>query len=137
MFVVKLTWDKWDWDKPDADQLEQFALSSPSVPDIEKAIRRLDGKHFSLVVIYGDGEAHMAIAGGNSDQYIVSASYDNERFFTPENSDKDTKPVYLFAGGQRGDYPENMVTNLEASLAAARIFAENCTLDPSLTWTEK
>ena len=131
MFAVELTWDQWEGTE------EEGVLLSPSLDDIERAIRRLDGEIFSLVTVAGKGDAHLAIGGGSLDQYVVYATYDNEKFFRPLSAKEGAETVHLVAGGQPGDYPAHTIINLEASLTAARTFAESGTLDPSLTWFEE
>ena len=57
-------------------------VENPSWPEIEAAIRRLDGDSYSLLLL-GIGPAevpHMAIGGGDQGRYIVYATPDNKVF---------------------------------------------------------
>ena len=51
-------------------------VASPTVYQIEDAIRRLDGQRATLISLETDGEARMWIGGGEENMYICSATFD-------------------------------------------------------------
>lgn len=76
MFVSNLSVEKWVGNKN-----EGYLIENPSFNQVEEAIGELDGKTKTLVTL-GDDEAYMSIGGGNSGKYIVTATLDNESFYT-------------------------------------------------------
>jgi len=111
-------------------------LENPAWADIEDAIRRLDGKTCSLLIL-GIGEPpvpHMAIGGGERGQYIVYATTDNVAFHKLINPQAPPGKCLLVAGGQRGNYDRELCITMAEVLRAARRYAERGELDPALSW---
>jgi hypothetical protein len=51
------------------------------------------------------------------------------------SADQSQSKVFLFIGGQEGDYEKEIVVNLDLALAAAKFFADHGDLaNPSLQW---
>lgn len=132
MFISALSADEW------AGVFNQgYTIEHPSLEQIESAIRMLDGQIRTLVTIEAEDETHMAIGGGSSGQYVVYATFDNQRFATlvaSNSRSSSNRAVVLVAGGQSGDYPERHCVDIEAALRAARAFAVNGSLDSDSTW---
>ena len=129
MYAKALWTDYWRGTACDGDQ-----IAHPSVEDIEVAITRLDGKYRTIVTIKGDEDAHLAVGGGASGQYVVYATFDNKRFSTLMSAEPSDSQTLLLVGGQQGDYPRNIVVDLPLALAAANAFAETGQIDPGLRW---
>ena len=129
MYAKALWTDYWRGTACDGDQ-----IAHPSVEDIEVAITRLDGKYRTIVTIKGDEDAHLAVGGGASGQYVVYATFDNKRFSTLMSAEPSDSQTLLLVGGQQGDYPRNIVVDLPIALAAAKAFAETGQIDPGLRW---
>jgi hypothetical protein len=129
MYAKALWTDYWRGTACDGDQ-----IAHPSVEDIEVAITRLDGKYRTIVTIKGDEDAHLAVGGGASGQYVVYATFDNKRFSTLMSAEPSDSQTLLLVGGQQGDYPRNIVVDLPLALAAAKAFAETGQIDPGLRW---
>jgi hypothetical protein len=112
---------------------------NPGWTEIEAAIRRLDGKTCSLVVIaFGDSDApHMAIGGGGSGKYLVYGTLDNMTFRNLINPAAPIGRCFLVAGGQRGEYAEKHCVGLSDALRAAKTYAETGQYDSALRWEEK
>jgi hypothetical protein len=116
----------------DTDQRE---LTNPSWPDIENAIRQLNGNDRSLVSFRsGIPVPHMAIGGGSNGKYIVYATHDNITFYTMAGADKTAGKVIFVAGGQPGDYPIRNCVSLESALRAAKVYAEEGRVDSNFEW---
>jgi Immunity protein Imm1 len=109
-------------------------IADPSLQDIATAIERLDGKHHTLAILKGDGDAHLAVGGGANGQYVVFATFDNVRLFTLTSPEQPDSKVPLCVGGQEGDYSKNTVVDFPAALAAAKRFAETGQIDSALQW---
>jgi hypothetical protein len=117
----------------DSDPTE---LQDPTWSQIETAISRLDGATCTLVCL-GIGPPpvpHMAIGGGEGNNYIVYATVDNEVFYTLVNPEAPQGKRMLKVGGQVGDYALKMCVGLAEALRAARTYAETGQTDASLTW---
>ena len=77
MFVSKLYTDKWIGNKNEENFIEH-----PNWQQIKTAICNLDGKSKTLVSLETDDQSYMMIGGGNDGQYIVTATLDNEIFYS-------------------------------------------------------
>src|ERR1700694_2166654 len=129
MYTNAIVTDLWS-----GVRCEESSIMNPSWEDIEIAIKRLDGKHRTIVTIKGEEEAHLTVGGGAGGQYVVYATFDNANYFTLMSNDQSQSKVMLFVGGQEGDYPKNIVVDLHPALAAARTFAEIGQIDRDLAW---
>ncbi|ALF52036.1 hypothetical protein ACX27_02885 [Nostoc piscinale CENA21] len=77
MFVSKLYTDKWPGNKN-----EETVIENPNWQQIKTAICELDGKSKTLVSLEADDQSYMMIGGGNHGQYIVTATLDNDIFYS-------------------------------------------------------
>jgi hypothetical protein len=132
MFAKILSTDLWGGptDVGDAD------VSAPSWNQIETAIRALDGKRRTMVILGGDGESHLAIGGGSSNCFVVYMTFDNMHFFNLLSRDRADKTATLFVGGQHSQFPDNTVVDIALALRAAKTFAETGQPDPSCMWSK-
>ena len=119
------------------DDSNATELENPSWDQIEKAIRRLDGKRCTLVSLgIGDPVPHMGIAGGGDGKYIVYVTPDNMRFHTLINPSAPPGKCMLVAGGQLGDYECKKCVSLREVLQAAKTYAETGQIDLGLKWAQ-
>ena len=117
------------------DDSDATEVKNPSWEQIETAIRRLDGKTCTLVILgVGDPVPHMAIGGGGDGKYIVYATTDNLSFQTLVNPSAPPGKCMLVAGGQAGDYALKICVGLQEALLAAKTYAETGEVDSGLTW---
>ena len=77
MFVSKLYTDNWK-----GNRNEENFIENPNWQQIKTAICELDGHIKTLVSLEVDDESYMMIGGGNFDKYIVTATLDNEVFYS-------------------------------------------------------
>jgi hypothetical protein len=110
-------------------------VDNPSWQVIEAAINALDGKLRTVITISGEGEAHMAVGGGDSGQYVVYATFDNANFFTLLSLDQSEGKLLLDVG-QEGYYDKQIVVDLQSALTAAKTFAEHGRIDTTLEWRD-
>jgi hypothetical protein len=132
MYVKSLQYDNWENARGTDERID-----NPSLTDIELAIRAIDGKRRQGVILVGVGDAHLAVGGGLGGQFVVYATFDNERFFSLTSNDNRGSSVRLLVGGQEGEYPSHMIVNLDHALAAAQAFARSGQLAPQLQWSDK
>jgi hypothetical protein len=128
-YVRQLVTDHWI-----GVQNKETELCDPSWSDIEAAIRNLDGKGRTTATLLSDGDAHLTVGGGENGQFVVYATCDGLYFFSLAVDDRSSDNVFLFVGGQTGDYPKNTVVDIALALRAARAFTDSGNLDPSLRW---
>ncbi|MDC3982186.1 Imm1 family immunity protein [Polyangium jinanense] len=128
MSALSIHGDKWHGVLND-----EWHVDRPSWDDVDKAIRRLDAKTYTIVTVQGPGEQHLAIGGG-SGRYIVYATFDNCEFWNLLSTDSTNGMVLLNAGGQEGDYPAAQIVDQEQARTAARTFLLDLRLEPSLRW---
>jgi hypothetical protein len=132
MYASELVTDYWQ-----GLELTQERVANPSWDCIETAIRRLNGKEHTIATVRGEREAHMAIGGGKDGQYVVYATFDNLKFFTLASKWNAQTKIELVAGGQEGEYPDNIVVGVDRAIAAAKEFSEDGALNFALWWLEK
>jgi len=120
-----------DWKGASDEGNENF---HPDEGLIKAALERLDGRRRTLVMLRNDGDAHLAVGGGEGGKYVVYGTFDNLLFqVLVRNVDSDLT-VTVNAGGQAGEYPERWVVGIDDAMQAAIGFALNGILDPSLIW---
>jgi hypothetical protein len=111
-----------EWQGPN---VKKQVITSPTLAQVEAAIRRLDNAGFNdlyLEPIAEDTETWLCIGGG-AGRYLVSGSLSNQRFPTLLDPARQAQPAEeLVVGGQEGTYPRNQVHDLNTALRAAREF---------------
>jgi hypothetical protein len=128
MFVNKMLLDTSEGQRP---------VSQPGWAEIQKALRSLDGKNVTLVSLSGEGEANMAVGGGENGQYIAYATFDNWTFHNlVDPSRPEDRQVTLVTGGQSGVFSARQCVDLSAVLAAAKTFVDAGELERSVHWQE-
>ena len=116
---------------------QALTVQNPTLQQVTDAVRQLDGKQFTEVVLSGD-KRELTISGGNDDRYIAFISVDGDQVFynliNPQGSpDLDLRVV---AGGQVGSYPSRGVVPLKDALSAATSFYETGEA-PTLIWEKQ
>src|SRR6266567_2557184 len=129
MFATALYEDEW---KGMSDEGKEYL--NPDENLIRVALESLDGQRRTLVMLRNDGDANLAVGGGESGKYVVYGTFDNRSFqILTRNVDSDSM-ITVNAGGQAGEYPERWVVGIDDAMKAALSFALNGILDPSLIW---
>lgn len=131
MYVATLSVDLWDGP---IDRGSEY--HHPHLMDIENAIRSLDGRRRTLVVLGAEGAAHMAI-GGDGRRCVVYATFDNVNFYNLVAPESGSGMVQLIVGGQEGEYSARHVVDIETAVRAARTFAQVGALDEAYRWDEQ
>jgi len=97
MFVSKLYTDNWT-----GNRNEENFIDNPNWQQIKTAICELDGHIKTLVSLEVDDESYMMIGGGNFGKYVVTATLDNEVFYSLVRQIYETPKSNLFYRIKRG-----------------------------------
>jgi hypothetical protein len=130
MFISKFSVEDWH-----GNQNQGSLQPVLGWPEIETAIKALDGQRQTLVTLETDAETHMAVGGG-TDAYVVYVTFDNETFhylIDPSQPDIDQDVI---VGGQAGRYPARLCVAIDVVLKAAKMFAELGILEKSVIWEQ-
>jgi hypothetical protein len=121
-----------------SQDLDGDAYPVKSFPEVEEAIRALDGVENTLVILGGKRPVpHMAIGGGKENRYVAYITYDEDSFQTLVNSRKPAREtITVFAGEEEADFKIHQITPLDIVLKAAEYFCEHGKHDPKLLWEE-
>jgi hypothetical protein len=125
---MKLSIDHWEGVTYKDEEIEMAHLE-----DVERFIQRLDQDTYTNVSLEGPGKSVMTVGGGNGD-YVVIATFDQERWFTLRMGPRGGPQRLVTVGGQPGDYDSDIVVTFDDALAAARYWFHHTALDPALTW---
>src|SRR5690349_20562901 len=114
MVVERIIADRWEGVFNHEETVE-----SPTVADLEQLLDKLDADVHTMLTLRSVGEAHMAVGGG-ANQYVVYATFDNERFWNLMSQVPSNGTVVLKVGGQEGHYLGSQVVSKELALRAAQ-----------------
>lgn len=108
----------------------------PTWPDIESAIRRLDGAHRSIVILGKDDPEidFMGIGGGADGVYrcfVVTEDGREAALLNPHEPGTEVREVFM---GQLTAVSAQECLSLEIVLEAARTYAQTSQMHPALTW---
>lgn len=104
--------------------------------DVEAAIRQLDGRRHTQVVLQLPDHSDIVIGGG-SGRYNVCIGTPDDRFFVLRDPRNPEGTEELIAGGQLGRYRAEVVVGVEQALRAAQVFFELGLADDTLDWIEE
>jgi hypothetical protein len=106
-----------------------------SLPDIETAVRSLNGADRTLLVVELPSGATITVGGG-PDRFVVEvAGNENDRWNVLDPRSPEGR-VDLVVGGEVVDAPARLCVDREVALEAVRTFvSENGARSPRLQWT--
>lgn len=158
MYIAQLSSDEWD----EAGQhYEPKAVEQPGPADVEAALRRLDGKRWTVVTLEASEERFMGVGGGSDGRYLVYVCGSGEGETSPapsgdegdedDEDDFEVEPIdvllapnaenipedaeaKIFIGGEETTHPLRHCVDLATALRAANTYAATGALDPSLQW---
>lgn len=99
------------------------------------AIRNLNGKDTTLVVIEKDENNSLTIGGGNDGRYVCYVDQ-GLKILNLIRRVNTNGTVCIVAGGQRGDYPEKLCADQQMVDRAASYYFRYGDVDPDLDWEE-
>ena len=120
---MKVSWDDSDGEHDDTADWDR----------IRDLIGSLDGEDRTHVSL-GDPAAHLVCGGSAHDGLVLHVGLDGEIHQLLSSTRGGERTVELVAAGQPGEFPARFVVGLEPALRAARMFAEDSTLESSVEW---
>ncbi|MBI2219552.1 MAG: hypothetical protein HYU51_19945 [Candidatus Rokubacteria bacterium] len=106
-----------------------------SHPEIEMAVRSLDGADHTLLVVELPSGATITVGGGPNRFVVEVAENANDRW-TVLDPRRPEGRVELVVGGERVDPPARLCVDGEAALEAVHTFvSENGARSPRLQWS--
>lgn len=127
-YAKSLTTDSWK-----GGDCEESVIDRPREADLLEAIDRLDERVYTLVIVGGEGEAHLAVGGGRG-RFVVYATFDNRTFHNLVERGRPGGVITIVAGGQAGEYPACQVVDRERAIRAASRFLSEGRLGEDLGW---
>jgi hypothetical protein len=115
--------------------VSEWSVDDPMPEDVDVALERLDAETYTLMTLHA-GEGHHLAVGGGRGQYVVYATFGDERFWTLVRREPATGTVLLNVGSQEGDYPAETVVSKDEARSAALAFLRTGQLDPTQHWRE-
>jgi hypothetical protein len=108
----------------------------PTMSEVEAAVLALDGTTTTMITLEVDDDHHMGIGGGKDGQYVVYVTKDNLHFKNLEDASRGAGVVRMICGGQEGEYRAAQCVGVDATLFAARAFANTGNAAPDLDWVD-
>ena len=120
------------------NKVNDVQIHDPTLTQVIKAVRRLNGKNTTMVILELQGK-RLCIAGGTKGRYVGELTYGiDDAFYTLLNSSEPVKPgdaeVELVTGQQAVTVPPREVLDLQIVLKAAEHFADHGTMCSTLIW---
>ena len=113
------------------------SIHEPKPPQVEKAIKGLDGDAHTLVILHIVPDAHLMVGGGKSDWCVLSVIIQQTEFYcllNPAPLASLPPIVKLKVNASTGSYPREVLVPKHMALKVAKPFAEKGELDPALQW---
>jgi hypothetical protein len=133
--VAQLTVSQWE-----GGTVRNEIVSNPTWSQVEGAVRQLDNVRFNDLYLQpdaGNSETYLCVGGGGG-RYVLAGVLAGDRFPTLVDPRRPAEPAELLrVGGQEGDYPANVVHDLDTTLEAVHAFWSSGSFDgPGLHWQE-
>lgn len=127
--AVRLERDRWQ-----DGRAERRWHDDPTPDQIEAAVRALDQRTRTEVVLTGHDDQYLAVEGGNG-RYLVQlgSDVDDDRIVVRSVGAEPGDEVVV-AAGQPRRVARRDVVDLDTALRAVRSFAQNGRPDPTLHW---
>jgi hypothetical protein len=133
--VAQLTVSQWE-----GGTVRNEIVSNPTWSQVEGAVRQLDNVRFNDLYLQpdaGNSETYLCVGGGGG-RYVLAGVLAGDRFPTLVDPRRPAEPAELLrVGGQEGDYPANVVHDLDTTLEAVHAFWSSGSFDgPGSHWQE-
>jgi hypothetical protein len=125
---MELTTDNWIDRKANLR-----TVTNPSWFDVETAIKYLDAKHKTEVLLESDAQISV---GGGAGQYFVYIFIADERNLILTDLSKPDGFVHLIVGGLTGTYPLRNIVDIDLAMRTTKVFYETEQAVSDLTWVE-
>lgn len=131
MSMIVLQTDKWDGVYNRSD-----TYKNPTWEEIETAIKALDQKKRTQIVIQREDSSNISVGGGNG-RYYVCITTSDERFLILKQEKKGKGKKQLVVGGQVGNYPTETIVTITLVLKAVETFHKTGKIEKTLNWIEE
>jgi hypothetical protein len=134
MYVKRIVEDHWSGACSDDVEYE-----CDNVRQVVAAIKKLNGHNKTSVYLQADGEKSLTVSGGNDGHYVafVTVGVDDEFYNLVDLGQPEGQMLEVVTGGQRGTFSAKQCVGLETALEAARQFALDGSMAPSLAWEKQ
>ena len=112
-------------------------VHEPKPPQIEKAIRALDGDKHTYVVLEASPATHLTVGGGLKEQCVLAVVIENKQFFrliNPAPLENPGEHMRMKVAASEGVYTREMLISKDQAIAVAKPFADKGKFDDSLQW---
>lgn len=115
---------------------EHVDICNPSAEDIEAAIRLLDGKSYTLIVLNKGDDDVFYVGGGKDGKYLVSASpsLSEPSYQLIDCNAPSGPPFWLEVGDDSKELEPAEVVSLEDALREALHYVRTGRLSPNPNW---
>src|SRR5215471_10875004 len=98
MFVKLMHTDNWE-----GVSNRNEVSEPPSFDEIDRAIRRLNGRNFTMVVLSTCDILTLTVAGGNDGRYLTELTVgEDDEFYILVNAGAGLEELSVVTGGQKG-----------------------------------
>jgi hypothetical protein len=111
-------------DNTDTFDTVEYSDDQLSASLVENLVRQLDGATHTLVMLFANGDSHMAIGGSYHTGLVVYKTDDNRSFDRlVSTSPHSTEKVPIVAGGQPAEFERRYVVTADQAVRAATSYA--------------
>ncbi len=134
MYVKRIAEDNWSGVRNNEDEYECSIIEQ-----VVAALKKLNGRTKTEVYLLADEEKSFSVGGGNDGRYVafVTIGVDDEFYNLVDLRQPEGQELDVVTGGQRGTFPTKQVVGLSTAIEAARQFALDGSMSPSLTWEKQ
>ncbi|WP_318627394.1 hypothetical protein [Paenibacillus polymyxa] len=125
--IKSISIDEWN-----GTTFNEEIVMNPTWADTLSFLRKLDGDKFTLV-FFEVSDTDSALVGGGSEYFIVSITIDGN-IYTLMNDKQGNGEILLVAGGQLGNYCDNICIELIPMLEVIKYFYETGKLLETHKW---
>jgi hypothetical protein len=133
MYINFMTTENW----VDGDDEGEIIEGNIKLDIIKQAILDMNGNNKTCVMLSPkeDSEESLTIGGGFNGQYILTITYDNEKFYTLMDSTKDSNSyIEMTVAVQTSKHPANICVGLGKVIRAVEHYAKTGELLKDLEW---
>jgi len=123
--------------------IEERTVDRPTWSEVETAIRSLDGRSTTLLVLSPgpplgppEGDAHLAIGGAADGRLVVYMTADNLEFWNLRDPARRTLEgaSAVLVSGQVGEYKNSDLVDASLAVRAAQLYFERGLRNSELVW---
>ncbi|WP_348623199.1 hypothetical protein ABFT51_19220 [Paenibacillus peoriae] len=128
--IKSISIDEWN-----GTTFNEEIIMNPTWADTLSFLRKLDGDKFTLV-FFEVSDTDSALVGGRPEYFIVSITIDGN-IYTLMNDKQGNSEILLVAGGQLGNYCDNICIELIPMLEVIEYYYETGKLLEAHKWKQE